>query len=51
VIQPADIGFFEPWWIQIIKALVIFALAFAILPLLTVYERKFARSLPLPLLA
>jgi NADH-quinone oxidoreductase subunit H len=40
VIQPADVGFFEPWWIQIIKALVIFAVAFAILPLLTVYERK-----------
>jgi NADH-quinone oxidoreductase subunit H len=40
VIQPADVGFFEPWWVQIIKALVIFAVAFAILPLLTVYERK-----------
>ena len=40
MIQPADVGFFEPWWIQIIKALVIFAVAFAILPLLTVYERK-----------
>jgi NADH-quinone oxidoreductase subunit H len=40
VIEPADVGFFEPWWIQIIKALVIFAVAFAILPLLTVYERK-----------
>src|SRR5947199_7566315 len=32
--------FFEPWWIQIIKALVIFGVTFAILPLLTVYERK-----------
>jgi NADH-quinone oxidoreductase subunit H len=40
VIEPADVGFLEPWWIQIIKALVIFAVAFAILPLLTVYERK-----------
>jgi NADH-quinone oxidoreductase subunit H len=40
VIGPADVGFFEPWWIQIIKALVIFAVAFAILPVLTVYERK-----------
>jgi NADH-quinone oxidoreductase subunit H len=37
---PGDVFFFEPWWIQIIKALVIFGVAFAILPLLTVYERK-----------
>jgi NADH-quinone oxidoreductase subunit H len=36
----AVVGYFEPWWIQIIKALVIFAVAFAILPLLTIYERK-----------
>jgi NADH-quinone oxidoreductase subunit H len=40
VIPFADVNYFEPWWIQIIKALVIFAVAFAILPLLTVYERK-----------
>jgi len=32
--------FFEPWWIQILKALVIFAVALAILPVLTIYERK-----------
>jgi NADH-quinone oxidoreductase subunit H len=31
---------FEPWWLQIVKALVIFGVAFAILPVLTVYERK-----------
>ena len=36
----ADVNYFEPWWIQIIKALVIFAVAFAILPMLTIYERK-----------
>jgi NADH-quinone oxidoreductase subunit H len=36
----ADVNLYEPWWIQIIKALVIFGVAFAILPLLTVYERK-----------
>jgi NADH-quinone oxidoreductase subunit H len=36
----ADVFYFEPWWIQIIKALVIFGVAFAILPLLTIYERK-----------
>jgi NADH-quinone oxidoreductase subunit H len=36
----ADIYYFEPWWIQIIKALVIFGVVFAILPVLTIYERK-----------
>jgi NADH-quinone oxidoreductase subunit H len=36
----ALVTYFEPWWIQIIKALVIFAVAFAILPFVTVYERK-----------
>ncbi len=36
----ADVNYFEPWWIQIIKSLVIFAVAFAILPILVVYERK-----------
>jgi NADH-quinone oxidoreductase subunit H len=40
VSPPAVVGYFEPWWIQIIKALVIFGIAFAILPLLTIYERK-----------
>jgi NADH-quinone oxidoreductase subunit H len=36
----ADIYYFEPWWIQIIKSLVIFGVVFAILPILTIYERK-----------
>jgi NADH-quinone oxidoreductase subunit H len=36
----ADVNFVEPWWVQIIKALVIFLVAFAILPMLTIYERK-----------
>jgi NADH-quinone oxidoreductase subunit H len=40
VITLADVNYFEPWWIQIIKALVIFGVIFAILPILTVYERK-----------
>jgi NADH-quinone oxidoreductase subunit H len=35
-----EVGYFEPWWIQIIKALVIFGVALAILPLIIVYERK-----------
>jgi NADH-quinone oxidoreductase subunit H len=40
VIVLGDVFYFEPWWIQIIKALVIFGVAFAILPMLTIYERK-----------
>jgi NADH-quinone oxidoreductase subunit H len=36
----ADVFYFEPWWIQIIKALVIFGVVFAVLPVLVVYERK-----------
>jgi NADH-quinone oxidoreductase subunit H len=36
----ANVNFVEPWWVQIIKALVIFLVAFAILPVLTIYERK-----------
>jgi NADH-quinone oxidoreductase subunit H len=40
VIALADVNYFEPWWAQIIKALVIFGVLFAILPMLTIYERK-----------
>jgi len=40
VILFGDPYYFVPWWIQIIKSLVIFAVAFAILPMLTIYERK-----------
>jgi NADH-quinone oxidoreductase subunit H len=40
VIVSGVVGYYEPWWLQIIKALVIFGVAFAVLPLLTVYERK-----------
>jgi NADH-quinone oxidoreductase subunit H len=36
----ASIYFYEPWWVQIIKSLVIFGVIFAILPVLIVYERK-----------
>jgi NADH-quinone oxidoreductase subunit H len=36
----ADVNYFEPWWVQILKALVIFAVIFGILPILIVYERK-----------
>jgi NADH-quinone oxidoreductase subunit H len=33
-------GYYEAWWIQIIKALLIFGIALGILPLVIVYERK-----------
>jgi NADH-quinone oxidoreductase subunit H len=33
-------GYWEPWWIQILKALLIFAVGLGILPLVIVYERK-----------
>jgi NADH-quinone oxidoreductase subunit H len=36
----AIVNYFEPWWVQIIKALVIFGVIFAILPIIIVYERK-----------
>ena len=37
---PAVVNFFEPWWVQILKGLVIFGVIFAILPIIIVYERK-----------
>jgi NADH-quinone oxidoreductase subunit H len=40
VILNGVVTYFEPWWLQIVKAIVIFGVVFAILPLLTVYERK-----------
>jgi NADH-quinone oxidoreductase subunit H len=40
MIIPGVVGYYEPWWAQIIKALVIFAVAFGVLPVLVVYERK-----------
>jgi NADH-quinone oxidoreductase subunit H len=40
VIALANANFVEPWWVQIIKAIVIFGVVFAILPVLIVYERK-----------
>ncbi len=40
MIALADAFYFEPWWIQIVKALVIFVLVLSVFPVLTVYERK-----------
>ncbi|HEY6396157.1 MAG TPA: NADH-quinone oxidoreductase subunit NuoH [Solirubrobacteraceae bacterium] len=36
----ADVLFYEPWWVQIVKTIVIFAVIMGILPVLIVYERK-----------
>ena len=36
----AAVGYAEPWWVQILKSLVIFGVIFAILPVIIVYERK-----------
>jgi NADH-quinone oxidoreductase subunit H len=35
-----DVSYYEPWWIQIIKALLIFIIVLQILPVLIVIERK-----------
>jgi NADH-quinone oxidoreductase subunit H len=40
MIALADVNYFEPWWVQIVKALVIFLVIFLILPIMIVYERK-----------
>ncbi len=40
MISFALVNYVEPWWVQIIKALVIFGVIFAILPIIIVYERK-----------
>jgi NADH-quinone oxidoreductase subunit H len=36
----ALVNYYEPWWIQIVKSLVIFLVIFLLLPILIVYERK-----------
>jgi len=36
----ALVGYYEPWWIQIIKAVVIFGVALAVLPMIIISERK-----------
>ena len=37
---PALVGYYEPWWIQIIKAIVIFAVALSLVPMVLIAERK-----------
>ena len=36
----ADVNYFEPWWIQIIKAIVIFAVGLQLVPVILLAERK-----------
>jgi NADH-quinone oxidoreductase subunit H len=36
----AEVGYFEPWWIQLLKALVIFAVVFQLVPVILLVERK-----------
>ncbi|MCL2770226.1 MAG: NADH-quinone oxidoreductase subunit NuoH [Solirubrobacterales bacterium] len=37
---PAVVGYYEPWWMQVIKAIVIFAVALQLVPLVLIGERK-----------
>jgi NADH-quinone oxidoreductase subunit H len=34
------VGYYEPWWIQILKAIVIFAIALQLVPVVLIAERK-----------
>src|SRR3954465_9696418 len=36
----AVVGHYEPWWIQIIKAIVIFAVGLQLVPVVLIAERK-----------
>jgi NADH-quinone oxidoreductase subunit H len=36
----ALVGYFEPWWIQVIKAIVIFAIGLQLVPVVLIAERK-----------
>src|SRR5476649_1300654 len=36
----ATVGYYEPWWIQILKAIVIFAVGLQLVPVVLIAERK-----------
>jgi NADH-quinone oxidoreductase subunit H len=36
----ADVGYFEPWWMQIAKALIIFIVGLQLVPIVLIVERK-----------
>jgi NADH-quinone oxidoreductase subunit H len=40
VISFAEVGFYESWWVQLLKALVIFAVVFQLVPIVLLAERK-----------
>jgi NADH-quinone oxidoreductase subunit H len=40
VIPVAEVGFYEAWWIQLLKAVVIFAVVFQLVPIVLLAERK-----------
>jgi NADH-quinone oxidoreductase subunit H len=39
-VLPALVGYFEPWWVQVLKAIVIFAVALQLVPVVLLAERK-----------
>src|SRR5438105_6903806 len=38
--MPALVGYYEPWWVQVLKALVIFVIALQLVPIVLIAERK-----------
>jgi NADH-quinone oxidoreductase subunit H len=36
----ANVDYYEIWWVQVLKSLIIFGIIFAVLPILIIYERK-----------
>jgi NADH-quinone oxidoreductase subunit H len=36
----AEVGYYEPWWIQLLKGVLIFAVVFQLVPIILVVERK-----------
>jgi NADH-quinone oxidoreductase subunit H len=36
----AEVGYYEPWWIQLLKGVAIFAVVFQLVPVILVIERK-----------
>jgi NADH-quinone oxidoreductase subunit H len=36
----AEVGYYEPWWIQLLKGVVIFAVVFQLVPVILLVERK-----------
>ena len=40
MIPVAEVGFYEAWWVQLLKAVVIFAVVFQLVPIVLLAERK-----------